>query len=364
MSFLNRERLLTTAGALGVIAAALLAAWLVGKAPADATRDLGAGGAPTTVSTEMVDYTLAEGRTAGEVGADLEALGVLRSARQFRVLVALMGLESKLSAGDYELPRNASTATIVNLLTVKRSVPTLRVTFPEGIRVEEMAVLAEKAGFGPAADFLQAARTVPLPDAFAAEIPPGHDRQGYLFPDTYILPVGATENDLVTLMFKTLDRRFDTELRIAVRARGLTLHQALTLASIVEREAVLDEERPLIAGVFFNRYEAGDVLGADPTVQFAVAEDPASVAAYGWWKKELTLEDIATDSPYNTRNQKYPGIPPGPITNPGLASIEAVARPAQTSMYYFVADAKAGDGSHVFAETFDEHQANIRRVGE
>jgi len=361
-SFPDRGRVLGIAGVMGVIAVVLLAAWLVARAPADATGGISIGGSPPGPGGDAVSYALPEGRTASEIGNDLEGLGVIRSARQFRVLVGLMGLGGKLSAGDYQLPRNASTATIVNLLTVKKNVPTLRVTFPEGIRTEEMAVLAEKAGFGPAADFMAAVRTATLPPDLAADLPPGHDRQGYLFPDTYILPVGATSADLVRLMVETLDRRFSTELRIAVRTRGLTLHEALTLASIVEREAVLDEERALIAGVFYNRIAAGDTLGADPTVQFAVAVNPASVQVFGWWKKELTFQDLEINSPYNTR--KLAGIPPGPITNPGLASIEAVARPTQTKMYYFVADARKGDGSHVFAETLEQHLANIRQVGQ
>jgi UPF0755 protein len=251
-------------------------------------------------------------------------------------------------------------STVVNLLTVKESLPTVRVTFPEGTRVEEMAEVAEEAGFGPAEGFLAAVDAAALPAGLAAALPEGAGLQGYLFPDTYILPLGSTAADLVALMIETLDRRFSADLRAALANRGLNTHQALTLASIVEREAVLAEERPLIAAVFLNRLANGDLLGADPTVQFAVALDPANVARYGWWKKELTLADLALQSPYNTR--ALPGIPPGPIANAGLASLEAVARPAESDFYYFVADAKKGDGSHVFAVTFEEHEANIARV--
>jgi len=135
----------------------------------------------------------------------------------------------------------------------------------------------------------------------------------------------------------------------------------VTLASIVEKEAVVAEERPRIAGVFLNRVAAGDALGADPTVQFALAADPASVAKFGWWKLELTAVDLEIVSPYNTR--KVAGIPPGPIANPGLASLEAVANPEETDFYYFVADAKKGDGSHRFAVTLDEHLQNQALYG-
>ena len=161
-----RERGVTAVGFVAVFSVVLAAAWLMGRAPGEATDGLVAGGASTEAPARAASYTLPEGRTATDVGRDLEQLGVIRSARQFRVLVALMGLENKLSAGDYELPGNASTATIINLLTVKKSVPTLRVTFPEGTRIEEMAVLAEKAGFGSASDFLAATRIAQLPDDF------------------------------------------------------------------------------------------------------------------------------------------------------------------------------------------------------
>ena len=238
---------------------------------------------------------------------------------------------------------------------------TLRVTFPEGIRTEEMAVRAQEAGFGLSEEFMDAVNRAELPESLRGAVPEDQGFQGYLFPDTYILPVGSTMDDLVALMLETFDERFTPELRAAAEAKGLSVHAAVTLASIIEREAVIADERPVMAGVFLNRLAASDALGADPTVQFALTFDPASVAEFGYWKRELTLEDLDVDSPYNTR--KVPGMPPGPITNPGLASLEAVANPATTDFYYFVADAKKADGSHVFAVTLDEHLANQALYG-
>lgn len=348
-------------GAAIVSAAVLVSAALIAKTPENALDS----GLPAAVEAKPegseVAYTLASGRSARDVGNDLQELGVVRSGDQFALLVKLMGLQTKMSAGDYILRQNIAAATAIELVAVQSPVPVLRVTFPEGIRIEEMAVLAERAGFGRREEFLAAAARAQLPAAFAASHPAGADLQGYLFPDTYILPVGSTPEQLVAKMLQTLERRFTPELIAAAAAKGLTPHQALTLASIVEREAVLEAERPLIAGVFLNRLEAGDMLGADPTVQFTVAMDQKSVAEFGYWKKELTLDDLALDSPYNTR--KHAGLPPGPITNPGLASIEAVAKAPPTKMYYFVANAKKGDGSHVFAETFAEHERNIATLG-
>jgi UPF0755 protein len=308
-----------------------------------------------------VDYTLPEGASASSVGSDLEAAGIIRSGRQFQVLVSLMGLQDQLSAGDHRLKLNSSVVEVINLITVKEGVDTIRVTFPEGIRIEEMAVRAQEAGFGLSEEFIEAAGRATLPESLQGVIPEGQGLQGYLFPDTYILPVGSTMDDLVALMLETFDERFSPELRAAVEARGVSIHGAVTLASIIEREAVIAEERPVMAGVFFNRLAAGDTLGADPTVQFALTSDPASVAEFGYWKRELTFEDLEVDSPYNTR--KFPGIPPGPITNPGLAALEAVANAATTDLYFFVADAVAADGSHRFAVTQAEHDANIALYG-
>ncbi len=345
---------------MGIVALAalaiLVASFCVARAPGAVLDDRVLGASPAPGPRNAVDYRLPEGANAAKVGSDLEQLGVIRSSRQFQVLVALMGLQDQISAGDHRLHTNSSAAEVIDLVTVKVGVDTLRVTFPEGIRIEEMAERAARAGFGTPEEFLAAVAAAKLPSPLQGVIPDGQGLQGYLFPDTYIMPVGSTPADLVTFMLETFTDRFTPAMEMAVEARGLSLHQAVTLASIVEREAVVAEERPKIAGVFLNRVAAGDSLGADPTVQFALTRDPKSVAQFGWWKLELTAVDLEIDSPYNTR--KFAGIPPGPITNPGLASLEAVASPERTDFYYFVADAKKADGSHVFAVTLDEHLRN------
>jgi UPF0755 protein len=353
-------------GAVVVAAAIVGAAYVVARTPGDVISGTVVVPSSPPALGENVEYTLAPGRNASAIGSDLERLGVIRSSRQFELLVSLMGVQEKLSAGDYTFAKNTAAANVISAITVKDAVAVRKVTFPEGIRVEEMAVIAQKAGFGTAQDFLDAVTNAPIPPDIAAMLPPegtvpGYRLQGFLFPDTYIMPVGATPADLVHLMLTTFLKRFAPELRAQAAAQGLTPYQAITLAAIVEREAVLAGERPHIAGVFYNRLAAGESLGADPTVQFAVALDPASVEQNGYWKRELTLEDLRNPSPYNT--YLVAGLPPGPITNPGLASIQAVAEPTKTDDYYFVADAKKADGSHVFAKTLAEHEANIAAVG-
>jgi UPF0755 protein len=358
------SRAITPLGAAGIAVTTvvvLIASYFIAKTP-DAQLGEDIIPQPTvTTDREQVGYTLPEGRSAGDIGKDLEKLGVVKSGNQFEFLVSLMGLQSRLSTGDYLLKKNSSALTVVSELTVQDAVPVLKVTFPEGIRIEEMAEIAEKAGFGTRADFMQATTTASLPPAFVEAFPVGQSLQGYLFPDTYIMPVGSTGADLVAYMLRTLEQRFSPDLRAAAQAHGLNTHQALTLASIVEREAVLPEERPRIAGVFYNRLADETTMGADPTVQYAVSLVEGSIATFGYWKKELTFADLEIDSPYNT--YKFAGLPPGPIANPGLASIQAVANPETTDFYYFVADAKKGDGSHRFAVTLDEHENNKNLYG-
>ncbi|MEP7215494.1 MAG: endolytic transglycosylase MltG [Anaerolineaceae bacterium] len=354
-------RLAAIALVLSVLAI-LAATYAVARTP----HDVLSGNLPTSTRAdqrgEQVAYSLKKGRSASDIGQDLQKLGVIRSGRQFELLVSLMGLQDRLSAGDFVLYKNSSAVALVAELTVPDAVAVIRVTFPEGLRVEEMADVAAKAGFGTRQQFLEAVAVATLPPELAANLPAGAGLQGYLFPDTYILPTGSTATQLVALMIKTLDRRFTPELRAAALSHGLNTHQALTLASVVEREAAREEERPLIAAVFYNRIAAGDRLGADPTVQFAAALDPKSVDKSGWWKKELTIDDLENPSKYNTR--LFAGLPPGPIACPGLASLEAVANPAQTDYYYFVADSRKADGSHVFAVSFAEHQRNIALYGQ
>ena len=355
------RQLIVTLIATALTAAAILASVAVVARTPDQIDPTGPRAA-VAGSGETVAFTVEPDQSAARIGAELQRQGLIRSGRQFALLVRLTAVDSKLTAGVHEIERGSSTLAVIRTLTSSEIVPTLKVTFPEGLRFEEMAPLAEKAGFGPAASFLEAVAKAKLPAELADSLPPEASLQGYLFPDTYILPVGATMDDLVALMLKTFALRFTPELRNAVIERGLTIHGALTLASIIEREAAVASERPIMAAVFYNRLAAGDLIGADPTVQFAVTViDPTSISRFGYWKKELTKEDLAIESEYNTR--KFAGIPPGPIASPGLASMEAVAKPATTKAYYFVANARANDGSHVFAETLAEHERNQALYG-
>jgi UPF0755 protein len=232
------------------------------------------------------------------------------------------------------------------------------VTIPEGLRLEQVAdEVAAQTSIEREA-FLNLAtsgwRDLGLGFSFLAEIPPGATLEGFLFPDTYRLPEDAGALDLLTRMLENFDARVTPELLTAAQAQGLTTYQLVTLASIVEREAVLDEERPLIAGVFHNRLEAGWYLESCPTVQYGLATP-------GDWWPSLTLADLDQALAYST--YANPGLPPGPICNPGLASIRAAANPADTEYFFFLADCNANDGSHLFAVTNEEHVSNYETCG-
>jgi UPF0755 protein len=211
-------------------------------------------------------------------------------------------------------------------------------------------LLAAQAPFSPE-EFVQASRLGSYSPTLLAELVDPTNPEGFLFPDTYHLTQDSQPADLVSTMLETFDERVDPELRAAFAQQGLTLYRAVTLASIVEREAIVPDERPLIASVFLNRLAQGIKLDADPTVQYALGRQPDGT----WWKPVLTLEDLQFDSPHNT--YLYAGLPPSPIANPGLESLRAIAFP-ETSPYLYFRAACDGSGRHTFAETFEQHLQN------
>lgn len=298
---------------------------------------------------------LQPGDTAAEMADRLFAAGLIDSPRRWTTLVQLLGWEDGLEPGAYSFEAGLSSYEIARRIHSGERTP-LRIIIPEGLRLEQIAerLQAERIVF--AADFFAAlGKAENAVGTFAASRPRGLSLEGYLFPADYDFPLGVTADQVVRAMIE----RFDAEagpVLLNADLQGRSLHAVLTIASIVEREAALDEERPIVAAVLWNRIELGMPLQADPTVQYAVANDPASAAAYGWWKRELTLEDLASLSPWNTYTAS--GLPPTPIAAPGLASLRAAVAPADVPYFFFFA---RGDGSHAFAETYEEHQANIER---
>jgi len=301
------------------------------------------------------------GSTAADIGALLQSRGLVRSALAFRVAADQAGVGSSLAAGDYDLSRSMSTSEIVEVLAKGQVRRGLVATIPEGWRAEQIADRLESVGFAARDEFLQAVASPPsVPGAELLGSPPPTRLEGYLFPETYEVPQRVAGSHAAELMVRMFGQRVGDQLRTASPPNGkLTPRDLLTLASIVEREAKVSSERPTIASVYLNRLAQSLPLQADPTVQYAVAtRDGPAAAAYNYWRP-LQPADLAVDSPYNT--YLYPGLPPGPICNPGAASIKAVLEPAKTDYLYFVAKTD-GSGEHLFARTLEEHNANVAKV--
>jgi len=312
----------------------------------------GVAAALRTVDTPFQGYAgpeqfveIAPGTGTSAIGGQLARAGVVSHPLVFRLALWRTGQARVLQAGDYQFTRPLSAREVVGHLA-RGEVFARTITFREGLTLREMAQHFRAQGFGTAEDFLEAARAT----AFISDLDPAAtDLEGYLFPDTYALPRRASANDLIVRMVTLFRQHYDGPLFDAVRRAGVTTREIVTLASLVEKETARADERPLVAAVYRNRWTIGMGMQADPTVIYALLQR-------GTYTGNLTRADLQIDSPYNT--YRYRGLPPGPIAAPGLASLQAAVRPADVSHLYFVS---RNDGSHVFADTLDEHNRNVQR---
>lgn len=308
---------------------------------------------------QTVMLSVFEGQTESEIADELEKQGMIRSKLLFQGQFRLAG--GALKPGTYTLRKGMSVPQIVDRITgaAVAEAPTeagstapesFDITIPEGWRTEQIAEEYERlGGEGGAQAFMDAVKSIDRSQyAFLADLPGDATLEGYLFPDTYRFS-GSNPTANVVTMLNNFDAKYTEEMRQRTTQMGLTMNQVLTLASLVEREAQLPEERPTIADVYLSRWEQGWNLDADPTIQFMFGT-PGD-----WWPNPLTEEQLQTLGPYNT--YKNGGLPPGPIANPGFASIQAVLFPNDTPYMYFVA--KGDSGEHAFAVTAEEQQANV-----
>jgi UPF0755 protein len=284
-----------------------------------------------------------QGTSVAAIGSRLALAGVVPDTWTFRLAARLAGADRRLQAGEYRFAEAASPAAIVSRLAAG-DVFKQPVTFPEGLTIAEMAGVFERSGLGSAADFQRAASD---PALRVTRSPEARSLEGYVFPDTYPLVRRATATDVVRAMLAGFDRAFDATLKAEAQKHGLSVHAAVTLASLIEKETARAEERPVVSAVYHNRLKIRMALQCDPTVIYALMQA-------GKWNGNLRRVDLQTNSPYNT--YRFPGLPPGPIASPGRASLEAAVRPADVPYLYFVS---RNDGSHVFATTLAEHQRNV-----
>jgi UPF0755 protein len=279
------------------------------------------------------------------IGDQLVAAGVIRDTITYRAALWLTGDARRLKAGEYRFERAMTPVEVIGKLA-RGDVYFVSVTFPEGLTFREMGKLFEARGVGPASAFEDAASDRSL---IRHLDPSARNLEGYLFPDTYALPRHAGATALARQMVANFERVFTPELRQAAEAAGLSIREAVTLASLIEKETARPEERPIVAAVYANRRRLGMPLQCDPTVIYALQ-------LAGTYSGNLRREDLGVDSPYNT--YRYPGLPPGPIASPGKSSLEAAVHPAAVDFLYFVS---RNDGSHEFARTLDEHNRNVRK---
>jgi UPF0755 protein len=305
-----------------------------------------------TVHTPYKGYADAEtfveippGSSTATMGRRLADAGVVTNPEVFRAAVWMRGAGRRLQAGEYRFDRAMTPGEVVDRI-VRGDVFLRPVTFREGLTIRQMAAIFEEQGLGDRDDFLAAAAK---PEAIRDVDPAAPDLEGYLFPDTYALPRRTTAEQLVARMTARFEKALTPEVRKRAAARGLSVRQLVTLASLVEKETAKGEERPLVAAVYVNRLNIGMGLQCDPTVIYALERA-------GRYTGNLTRADLQFDSPYNT--YRYAGLPPGPIAAPGRASLEAAASPADVPYIYFVS---RNDGSHAFAATLDEHNHNVHR---
>jgi UPF0755 protein len=304
-------------------------------------------------------FVIEKGETLWSVSLRLQNAGLISDATVFRRVVQADGLDRQIEAGAYTLRPSMTMGEIMREFQVGR-VPDVLVTIPEGWRAEQVARrLAQDGVVRSEEAFLDAVATVDLRYSAMQGMPraaPG-GLEGYLYPETYRFDAGSLPEDVVARMVSVVAAQITNEMVDLAVKRGLTMYQVMTLASIVEREAVLDDERPIIASVYLNRIEDGMPLQADPTVQYAkgcVMGEEAS-GELRCWEPMVQEEAITVQSPYNTF--LHAGLPPGPICSPRLASIQAVLEPADTD-YLFFYSKRDGSGEHVFARTYEEHLRN------
>jgi UPF0755 protein len=291
--------------------------------------------------TRLVE--IPSGSGASEIRRRLVEAGVVSDELAFRAALVWTRQSRALKAGEYRFDRPMTVVEVIDKIA-RGEVYGHPITFPEGLTIREMAAIFQSSGFGTAAAFIEAAGNGSLINDLD---PAARDLEGYLFPETYTLPRGTPVSKLIAMMVARFRDTYDDLEGTGSGELNLSLRELVTLASLVEEETGKAGERPIVAAVYRNRLIRNMPMQADPTVVYALVKA-------GTYDGNIRRRDLAFDSPYNT--YKYPGLPPGPIASPGRAALAAALAPADVNYLYFVS---RNDGSHVFAETLAEHNANV-----
>lgn len=327
--------------AIAVVAAVLLGAGLFlafGTSHTIERSDRDAG--------ENIYMVVKPGTTASEISDRLMQLGVIDSRLRFWWLMKLQGDAGKFKTGTYAFTPHMDEQAVLDKL-VAGDTTVVKFTIPEGFGIKEIAKRLADEGLVDEQEFLAEAKDFAPYDYMKKRPNVRYAAEGYLFPDTYVIHSDVSAEGIMKMMAEDFDTRLTPALRQQAAAKGLSIHDLITLASLVEKEARYDEDRPIIAQVFFKRLQMGMPLQSDTTLQYLMAGP----------KEDVSIEDTKIDSPYNT--YQHEGLPPGPIASPGMKSILAVLNPANTDYLYFVADRQ---GHNHYSQTYDEHLAIVEQV--
>lgn len=279
-------------------------------------------------------FIIKNGQGVREIAKNLKQEGLIRDQIVFFLYARFKGIDKQIQAGDFRLNPSMKALDIAENLT--HGTLDIWVTIPEGLRADEIAdILKEK-----------------MPTYEESWRTKLKANEGYLFPDTYLIPRDADADMVINLLKNTFEEKFNT---LDTSNTNLTKNQIIIVASLIEREARHDQDRPLVASVILNRFNIGMKLDLDATIQYALGYQENEKR---WWKKSLTLDDIKLNSPYNT--YRAAGLPPTPISNPGLASLNAAINPANTDYLFYITDSK---GINHYAKTIEGHNANIKNYG-
>ena len=293
-----------------------------------------------------IEVTIPQGASGADAGEILKEKGIIRDSIVFRFAMKQYLKSGRILPGTYTFNPKESMSEIIEKLE-KGSISLNLVTIPEGLTIKEIAEIFSKKGLCSKDEFMEAIKT----NKFTVNGEELKDVEGFLLPNTYDIPKEYTPFQIAEMMIKSFDKKI-TPIYLEKKGKlpvDLTLKEIVTLASLVEREASVPEERPIIAGVYYNRLKIGMKLECDATIQYAL----------GHQKKELLYSDLEIDSPYNT--YKYEGLPPGPIANPGEESLKAVLNPSQHNYYFYVLNGIKNNGTHVFSETAREHENAVNK---
>ncbi|MEX1997482.1 MAG: endolytic transglycosylase MltG [Candidatus Andersenbacteria bacterium] len=293
------------------------------------------------------EITVAPGDPAQRVWEEMVAQRFTRSTLPWRYYAWRAEAAAAIQAGTYQLEVGESVAAVIERFKRGETLPDeLSITYPEGFTLEQMAARTAAKNISSESEFKE--KAVPLGYAtqfpFLQDIPSARTTlEGYLFPDTYRVFDDDTAHDVITRMLSNFEQKFTDDLRREAAASGRSLDQIVIMASIIEREVISDDDMALVSGVLWKRFDEDIGLDADATIRYALNA----------WDKALTVTDLALDSPYNTR--RYRGLPPGPISNPGLRALAAAVRPEESEYYYYLS---APTGETIFSRTNDEHNVN------